>query len=92
MKRLLVAIPVALMLCGPGAMAAPAGGAPSPPVAGGSGSGGANDHGQQERKQHALFAVLQQAKTIRTADGGTLTDAHRAELQRRLDAVRAGNY
>jgi hypothetical protein len=29
---------------------------------------------------------------IQTADGGTLSDAHRAALQRKLDEILAGNY
>jgi hypothetical protein len=36
--------------------------------------------------------VLQEGKKTQIADGGNLTDAHRAELERKLAAVQAGNY
>jgi hypothetical protein len=50
------------------------------------------NYGQQRRKQRAIFAVLQEGKKTQIADGGKLTDSHRAELERKLAAVQAGNY
>jgi hypothetical protein len=93
MKRFLLAIPAAILLVGSAAIASPAGGGPSGPVIGGGSitSPGA-DYGQMQRKHRAIAAVLQEGKKIQIADGGTLTDAHLAELQRELDAARSGNY
>jgi hypothetical protein len=44
------------------------------------------------RRHDAILAVREEALTLQAADGGTLTDSHRAYLQAKLDAVRAGNY
>jgi hypothetical protein len=92
MKRLLLAIPAALLLIGPGAMAASMGASPAGPAIGGSNGGPGIDYGQAHRKHRAILAVLEEGKKIQIADGGELTDTHRAELQHELDAARAGNY
>lgn len=87
MKRSLVLIPVALILAG-SAGAAPMGNmAPAP-----SNAQGSLDPYKQTRKQHALKAIRDEALKQQAADGGKLTESHRAELQRKIDAVRAGNY
>jgi hypothetical protein len=44
------------------------------------------------RRHEAILAVREEGLKLQAADGGTLTDAHRAYLQAKLDAVRAGNY
>ncbi len=44
------------------------------------------------RKKVALVALRQEALRIQAADGGTLTEAHRTELQAQLDAIRSGRY
>jgi hypothetical protein len=44
------------------------------------------------RRHDAILAIRAEALSLQAADGGTLTDAHRAYLQAKLDAVRAGNY
>ena len=90
MTRILIAIPAAILLAGSVAEAAPYGGVPQP-TSGGQ-SPNAENYGQERRKQHAFFAVLQEGKKTQIADGGKLTDAHRAELERKLAAVQAGNY
>jgi hypothetical protein len=87
MKRLLMLVPIASLLIGPAVAA---------PMAGMSGTGtlaqGTHDPYKQIRKRHALAAIRDEALKQQAADGGKLTEAHRAEFQRRLDAVRAGNY
>jgi hypothetical protein len=57
-----------------------------------SNSQGSLDPYKQMRKQHALKAIRDEALKQQAADGGKLTDEHRAEFQRKLDAVRAGNF
>ncbi len=44
------------------------------------------------RRHEAIAAVREEALALQAADGGTLTDSHRAYLQAKLDAVRAGIY
>jgi hypothetical protein len=87
MKTLLMLVPVAVLLIGP-APAAPIG------AMGGGGlmAGGTHDPYRQLRKKHAVEAIRQEAVKQQAADGGKLTEAHRAELQRKLDAVMAGNF
>lgn len=86
MKRLLMLAPLAALLIG-SATAAPMGSA-----SGGMTAQGSTDPYKQLRKQHALIAIRDEALKQQAADGGKLTEAHRAELQRKIDAVRAGNY
>jgi hypothetical protein len=44
------------------------------------------------RRHDAILAIRAEALSLQAADGGALTDSHRAYLQAKLDAVRAGNY
>ena len=44
------------------------------------------------RRHEAILAVREEGMRLQAEDGGTLTDPHRAYLQAKLDAVRAGNY
>ncbi|MBV9571593.1 MAG: hypothetical protein JO056_10175 [Alphaproteobacteria bacterium] len=44
------------------------------------------------RRHEAIMAVRDEGLKLQAADGGKLTDAHRAYLQAKLDAVRHGNY
>ena len=44
------------------------------------------------RRHEAILDVREEALKLQAADGGTLTDSHRAYLQAKLDAVRAGIY
>lgn len=44
------------------------------------------------RRHDAILAVREEGLKLQAADGGKLTDAHRAYLQAKLDAVRHGNY
>ncbi|HSC19936.1 MAG TPA: hypothetical protein VLC74_13600 [Rhizomicrobium sp.] len=46
----------------------------------------------QLRRHEAILAVREEGLKLQATDGGTLSDAHRAYLQAKLDAVRAGNY
>lgn len=46
----------------------------------------------QLRRHDAIMAVREEGMRLQAADGGKLTDAHRAYLQAKLDAVRLGNY
>lgn len=87
MKRLLILIPVAALLIG-SASAAPMSGMGSAP----SNAQGSLDPLKQLRKQNALKALREEALKQQAADGGKLTDEHRAEFQRKMDAIRAGNY
>jgi hypothetical protein len=87
MKHLLVMASAVALLIG-SASAAPMGSmAPAP-----SNAQGSLDPYKQTRKQHALMAVRDEALKQQAADGGKLTEEHRAEFQRKLDAIRAGNY
>ena len=43
-------------------------------------------------KKHAILALREKGLKLQAADGGTLTETHRAELQAQLDAIRSGNY
>jgi len=74
-----------------------AGGGPALSAGGVTGGGGAGitlpsipTRGLQ--KHNAIVAVRAEALRLQAADGGTLTDAHRAYLQAKLNAVLAGNY
>lgn len=44
------------------------------------------------RKHNAIVAVRAEGLKLQAEDGGTLTEAHRAYLQAKLNAVLAGNY
>jgi hypothetical protein len=44
------------------------------------------------RRHDAIMALRDEGLTLQAADGGTLTEAHRAYLQAKFDATRAGNY
>jgi hypothetical protein len=90
MKRLWTAVPAALLFASSAAFAAPMGGAATGPLV----TNGPNvaDHGNAIRKQHAIFHLLQKAKQVQIADGGTLTQSHHDAFQRELNAIRAGNY
>jgi hypothetical protein len=44
------------------------------------------------QRHNAIVAVRAEGLRLQAADGGTLTDAHRAYLQAKLNAVLAGNY
>ncbi|MFL6690899.1 MAG: hypothetical protein ACJ8IR_12055 [Alphaproteobacteria bacterium] len=46
----------------------------------------------QLRRHDAIIAVREEGLKLQAADGGKLTDTHRAYLQAKLDAVRTGNY
>ena len=87
MKTLLMLVSAAVLLMG-SASAAPMGGMSG----GGLMAGGTHDPYRALRKKHALEAVRQEALKQQAADGGKLTDAHRAELQRKIDAVQQGNF
>lgn len=87
MKRFLMLVPLAALIVGP-AVAAPARGmGPAP-----SNAQGSLDPYKQLRKQNALKAIREDALKQQAADGGKLTDEHRAEFQRKIDHVMAGNY
>lgn len=47
---------------------------------------------QAIRKHRAILAVRNEALALQEADGGKLTDAHRAYLRGKLAAVLSGNY
>ncbi|HEX3653837.1 MAG TPA: hypothetical protein VHU18_13540 [Rhizomicrobium sp.] len=47
---------------------------------------------QPLRRHDAILAIRAEGLTLQAADGGKLTDTHRAYLQAKLDAVRDGNY
>lgn len=87
MKRLLIMVPLAALLAGPAAAAPSSSMGPMP-----SNAQGSLDPYKQMRKRHALEVIRDEALKQQAADGGKLTDEHRAEFQRKLDAVRAGNY
>ena len=87
MKRLLMLVPAVALLIG-SANAAPAASMGMAP----SNAQGSLDPLKQLRKQNALKAIRDDALKQQAADGGKLTDEHRAEFQRKIDAVRAGNY
>jgi len=53
---------------------------------------GTHDPFRALRKKHALEAVRDEALKQQAADGGKLTEEHRAEFQRKLDAIRVGNF
>ena len=46
----------------------------------------------QLRRHDAILAIREEGLKLQAADGGTLSDVHRAYLQAKLDAVRAGNW
>jgi len=45
-----------------------------------------------ERKELALRTLREEGLKLRAADGGKLTDVHRAYLQAKRKAIMAGNY
>lgn len=49
-----------------------------------------HSHGSQKRS--AILAVREEGLALQAADGGKLTEAHRAYLQAKFDAVLRGNY
>jgi len=87
MKRLLIVASAAVLMIGSAAAAPSASMGPMP-----SNAQGSLDPYKQTRKQHALKEVRDEALKQQAADGGKLTDEHRAEFQRKLDSIRAGNY
>ena len=44
------------------------------------------------RRHDAIMSLREEGVKLQAADGGKLTDAHRAYLQAKFDAIRAGNY
>ena len=44
------------------------------------------------RRHEAIMAIRDEGLTLQASDGGKLTEAHRAYLQAKLDAVRTGSY
>ena len=80
-------VPAAVLLMGP-AVAAPTGAMSGP----GTMAQGTHDPFRALRKKHALEAVRDEALKQQAADGGKLTEEHRAEFQRKLDAIRVGNF
>lgn len=44
------------------------------------------------RRHEAIQAIGEEGLALQAADGGKLSDTHRAYLQAKLDAVRAGVY
>ncbi|HSC19319.1 MAG TPA: hypothetical protein VLC74_10425 [Rhizomicrobium sp.] len=48
--------------------------------------------GYQSAKTRAMTRLAREGLLQRKADGGKLTEAHRAELQARLNAVERGQY
>ena len=44
------------------------------------------------QKKWAIRDFIKEGKALQAADGGTLTPEHRAYLQAKWDAIRAGNY
>ena len=87
MKRLLMLASIAVLLIEP-AVAAPMGAMSGP----GTMAQGTHDPFRALRKKHALEAVRDEALKQQAADGGKLTEEHRAEFQRKLDTIRAGNF
>jgi hypothetical protein len=86
MKRLLILVSVAALLTG-SAAAAPMAAMSAP-----SNAQGSLDPLKQTRKTNALKALREEALKQQATDGGKLTDEHRAEFQRKMDAIRSGNY
>ena len=76
-------------------MSAPAWAVAAPALGGGANmvtSPVTNSYAQQYRKRQAILAVREEGLRLRAADGGKLTDTHRAYLQAKLDAAKVGNY
>lgn len=44
------------------------------------------------RRHDAILSLREEGLKLQAVDGGTLTDAHRAYLQAKYDAIRAGSY
>jgi hypothetical protein len=44
------------------------------------------------RRHDAIMALREEGLKLQTSDGGQLTEAHRAYLQAKYDAIRTGNY
>jgi len=87
MKNLAIAM-VVLAASASAAAALPAGSNSSSPFATAAGPGSS----QHFRKVEAIKALRKEALKIQAEDGGKLTDAHRAQLQLKLDHILAGNY
>ena len=49
-------------------------------------------HSHASQKRNAILAVREERLNIQAADGGKLTNEHRAYLQAKLNAVLHGNY
>jgi hypothetical protein len=45
-----------------------------------------------ERKMYALRMLREEGLRLQAADGGKLTEAHRAYLDAKLKAIKAGNF
>ena len=87
MKMLVLVGLAAPVLFASQALAFPPGGVSQAVVAQG---GAYHDHVLQKRI--AIRAVREEGLKLRAGDGGKLTEAHRAYLQFKLDAVLHGNY
>ena len=48
--------------------------------------------GHESAKSRAMTALVRDGLVQKKADGGKLTEAHRAELQARLNSVERGQY
>jgi hypothetical protein len=75
-------------------MATPAPAAPAASTSGASNilTGPTIPNGHDFRKRIALRDLSREGREMQAADGGKLTQAHRAYLQGKLDAINAGNY
>ena len=81
------------LLAAPFLVSAPALALPPSAAAGASGIAvPVTRHSTQLRRHEAILAVRDEGLKLQASDGGKLTDGHRAYLQAKLDAVRAGNY
>jgi hypothetical protein len=49
-------------------------------------------HSHDSQKRNAILAVREEGLKVQAADGGKLTEEHRAYLQAKLDAALHGNY
>lgn len=83
---------IAALLAAPFLLPAPA----SALRAGGAGAAGitapVTSPSHNLRRHDAIMGLRDEGLKLQAADGGTLTDAHRAYLQAKFDAIRAGNY
>ena len=86
--KCLAAAAAVLVLSASTASALPTGGNDS----GATGVSAGPGFSQGFRKAQAVKALRQEGLKMQEADGGKLSDAHRAELQRKLDHILSGNY